>query len=435
MNLYKVVASVFSDVEMDSGFPDREALEKEGLVRNELVLKDKLLSGDGEPFTEQFKFEVSGKGNGTTLLMTYPLDAVIGKIDLVYDKKQTMRCRIAVRVTDGNWEVCLSYTGEKEGGFFDTRSCAKGYVEITGTRLPTPKSILERLPNEIIGSEIGGFLGIVGSKRQLQVNRFLVSVIKEYQPILHRVESQRIKICQELMGGNFVGQEEWDEVYPGMDIGEVPPLPEYITEGLLNSESVMQGEKWGYGAQTRIKDTHVLTLIPESLDEVPLTINSFHNELKEAQSTENKDRLLWELDWHAGDPVCNERKRSHWMLLSKSVLPNTLNKTYEDQLKELKQEAYSNYEVPGVREVIVSVLMHYMLTGDKLLGGDHKVTYNRNKWHPYVMYKDKRASGSQVRVGSFASNGLYVSDWVVTHVRLGLGVCRQWAMGAPRGAM
>jgi hypothetical protein len=67
---------------------------------------------------------------------------------------------------------------------------------------------------------------------------------------------------RELLGRNFLGAEAWRS--QGIDVGDVPPVPSSITKDFLNSECpIHPGHK--------IKDTHVLMLVPKTVNGEPYT--------------------------------------------------------------------------------------------------------------------------------------------------------------------
>jgi hypothetical protein len=81
------------------------------------------------------------------------------------------------------------------------------------------------------------------------------SVLKEFSE-----QMRAFREPFELLGRNFFGVAAWKSI--GVDVGEAPPLPKSLTLELLNSDCPLHpGET--------IKDTHLLVLIPETVNGEP----------------------------------------------------------------------------------------------------------------------------------------------------------------------
>ena len=108
------------------------------------------------------------------------------------------------------------------------------------------------------------------------------------------------------------------------DIGDEPPLPPNIC-GILASPCPFDPKK-------TVRETHMLVLVPARVNGVPLTLNLL-DKLVQAprggghKTLLNKNSYQGILDQY-GDVPCRE---SHWVLMTRDVLPGTRNKSFKDQ--------------------------------------------------------------------------------------------------------
>jgi hypothetical protein len=184
------------------------------------------------------------------------------------------------------------------------------------------------------------------------------------------------------------GKAEW-ATYFG-DVGVEPLLPPDIGDILASPCPIYSGKTIG--------ETHMLVLIPETIKGKPLTLKSFGNLIrrpKEGHKTQYGKCRNRVIDQHGDTKVSN----SHWVLMTKDVIPNTQNKSYEEQcevLQTLSQKAKAEYEVPRLLDATVAILMHYVSKGERL--------YPHDPW-TYTRCQES-IEGSQTAVGGFFPEGL-----------------------------
>jgi hypothetical protein len=78
-----------------------------------------------------------------------------------------------------------------------------------------------------------------------------------YEKLLEEMQAP----IKAVLGRNFLGTAEWQQGF-GVKVGAPPPIPESITPELLKSLCPLHpGQK--------IKDTHILVLIPKTIDGQP----------------------------------------------------------------------------------------------------------------------------------------------------------------------
>jgi hypothetical protein len=193
------------------------------------------------------------------------------------------------------------------------------------------------------------------------------------------------------------GKELWEK-YLG-DVGEEPPLPSDIQQILQSPCPFFPGKK--------VEETHLLTLIPKTVNGKPLTLNSLEELVKHPkQGQATQFGHLWDdikKEYGSQPPP-----RSYWVLMTRDVIPKSRNKSYDVQKQLLEsycQEAHVLYEVPHILDAAVSIFMEYLKTGQKLYS-DNPRTYT---------YCQERISSYPTRplfVGGFAAGALRVCSYI-----------------------
>lgn len=169
------------------------------------------------------------------------------------------------------------------------------------------------------------------------------------------------------------GKEKWNKYFG--DIGkETPALPENIYE-ILKSPCPFYPKKI-------IARTHMVVLIPEKINNEPLTINSvvnFINDKKNKNSTSNKISGIIlssaQLDNIKDKPI----QKSYWVLMTNNVIEKSRNKRYEEQFAIIKsinkgsilrffsKKKTENpiYRVPMALEAVTCILTKVVEIGTK----------------------------------------------------------------------
>jgi hypothetical protein len=192
------------------------------------------------------------------------------------------------------------------------------------------------------------------------------------------------------------GKHAWEHYFGEVDAE--PRLPTNMGE-ILNSPCPFWPEK-------AIKDTHLLVLIPSTVDGKAFTLNLL-NELIQSpkrggQSTQcchydNDVKLM------LGDQAVS---RAYWILTTRDVLPNSRSQTHEDQ-KALVAACARNlgipYEMPHALDVATAVVSYYVRTGERLYT-DNPCTYTRCK----EIIADEENDEYPVIVGGFAPEGFSI---------------------------
>jgi len=207
--------------------------------------------------------------------------------------------------------------------------------------------------------------------------------IAEEQEKIRQAELER-KMREELSQIWF-GKAKWERFFG--DVGVEPPLPKDIIK-VLKSPCPYWGGK-------RIEETHMLVLIPQTVNGRPLTLNMLQELIQSPQGGGHATKYQSYYDVAQKELGDQSVPKSYWALITKDVLPNSRNKTYAEQQALIK----GPYAVPGALETATGILMHHAQTAERLYS-DNPKTYTR--------CQETLSKGYRVVVGSFGSSGLLV---------------------------
>jgi hypothetical protein len=173
-------------------------------------------------------------------------------------------------------------------------------------------------------------------------------------------------------------------------VDPAPPLPPNFSDIWNGPCPICSGKK--------ISETHILVYIPATIDGKPFTLNKLGEIAKRFFPKNGKGyKYIWSNIVHElGDKPIN----SHWVLMTKDVLPGSRNKSYAEQQKivaALAEKSLISYEVPETLEAAACILSQY--ASNIRLFSDKPPTYTRCK---------EKLQGDQVVVGGFASSGLCI---------------------------
>jgi len=153
------------------------------------------------------------------------------------------------------------------------------------------------------------------------------------------------------------------------DVGVEPPLPDSIFR-------IFRGP-CPFWPEKRLQDTHLLLLIPETVNGKHLALSTFLDLIKTPKIGE-KTKYKYYYDTIKASYE-NKSFPSHWCLMTRAVLPNSREKSYDIQ-KDLTafdiREDKSFYTMPTILDAAVSILVHYM-SAEKQLYIDNKMENQR----------------------------------------------------------
>ena len=205
-------------------------------------------------------------------------------------------------------------------------------------------------------------------------------------PFFLDVDTRRAKHPLSRFGKRF-----W-ETYFGKVEAE-PPLPKDIYN-ILQSRCIFWPDK-------KVYETHLLVLIPETVNGKPFHLNALE-ELIQSPKEGHKARYKNYYD-DVKKELGTKGAPSHWVLMTRDVIPRSLGKKYDDQkalIANYAKKSGTPYTLPKALDAATVLLVEYVQTGKKLYP-DKPLAYtlcqeklNRNRW--------------PVIIGAFGAGGVSV---------------------------
>lgn len=146
------------------------------------------------------------------------------------------------------------------------------------------------------------------------------------------------------------GKEKWEK-YLG-NVGPIPHLPSQIHK-ILNSPCPFWREK-------KVEQTHLLVLLPETLNGIRLSLDR----LGEIMRNSKRNPTGFYYTWFGPEQYKYKDSGTHssrWVLMTHDVLPQSRNKTYEEQLKLLGN--FHKYSPPKLFEAAIVIFTNYIDMG------------------------------------------------------------------------
>ena len=188
-----------------------------------------------------------------------------------------------------------------------------------------------------------------------------------------------------------LGKTAWERYFG--DVGEEPVLPTDIEAIMHSSCPFWPGNK--------VKETHLLVLIPSHVAGKPLTLDYLGELLASPQGEGRGTKYGYFWDKAREAIGSQSPDSSYWVLMTRGVLPGSRYKSYRDQFALVANHANRTglaYKVPGALEAAVVMLLHHVRSGE-FLYGFNPCTYTRCR---------ERVGIYQLVVGGFSSGGLGV---------------------------
>jgi hypothetical protein len=243
----------------------------------------------------------------------------------------------------------------------------------------------------------------------------------ERDPVLLQSQrsSKRPRTEEPVVGSALLapfGAEEWEK-YFGAVVGPAPALP-------INIDTILESA-CPFWPDKKVKDTHLLVLIPATVDGAPFILNLLGKLIQRPKNGGHETRYRYyasdvQAQFGAASPEC-----SYWLLMTRDVLEGSRNKASSDKKALVESHASRTghpYEVPRALEAATAILMHHARTGERLFG-DNPYTFTRCQ---------ELADGKYpVVVGGFGSSGLSVRDEYslyryYAHNYYGVACCRKF---------
>ena len=189
-----------------------------------------------------------------------------------------------------------------------------------------------------------------------------------------------------------LGKAVWERYY-GV-VGEEPAFPTHI-----DIESMMDSP-CPFWPPNKLKDTHLLVLIPARVGGHPLTLDYLGELIKFPK--EEGHGMQYSNYWDSAHEAIGSQSpgSSYWVLMTRGVLPGSRRQSYQDQCALIASRATGlAYAVPGALEAAVVMLLHHVRSGERLYG-DTPLTYTRCR---------EEVENKHLVVGGFSSGGLNVN--------------------------
>ena len=193
------------------------------------------------------------------------------------------------------------------------------------------------------------------------------------------------------------GKKKWEHFFG--DIGIEPPLPDNIWKILNAPCPIWPGKK--------VYETHLLTLIPQTVNGQPLTLKKLGELVK--NPLHGNATMYTNFSIEVED---RPNPNSHWTLLSRDLIPNSRNKSYAEQQNLVEQ--YPGYEVPNALDTAVALFMEHVQSGTRLYPAESRTL---------TRCQEKYDLSSQLVIGGFAV--VFASN-NRKHFRYGVGVQRKF---------
>jgi hypothetical protein len=212
--------------------------------------------------------------------------------------------------------------------------------------------------------------------------------------LAHQHASETAQLASLRIPEEAFGAKAWKD-YFGVEVGTAPLLPANIDEILNSSCPFWPGKQ--------VKDTHLLVLVPATVDGRPFTLDLLGDLIKSPQRGGSETQYEYYDSAVQKELGAKSPGSSYWVLMTRDVLPGSRNKTYDAQ-KELVAAHASRlrlpYKMPDALSAATAILLHHARTGERLYK-DAPSTYTRCQER---LLKNRYP----VVVGGFSSGGLNV---------------------------
>lgn len=252
----------------------------------------------------------------------------------------------------------------------------------------TKQDSIEILPDELV-LEVFSHLNLATLGTICCVNKAWKRLANEPKPMLWK-----IAIYREIAFGN----DKWAQCFGTDVVKDEDNIEEFSS--LPSDDFIADCKKFkSIFPERNAKDSLMLVRLPKTLNG-GLTLKSLGELAKNRfPDSDSGYRFIWpSIDQVLEDKSIN---KSHWVLMTKDVLPGSRAKSYSEQQKivaDLAEKSLISYEVPEILESAVCILSQYFGSNISLFS-DNPCTYTR--------CKDNIISHQTV-VGGFGPTGLRI---------------------------
>jgi hypothetical protein len=251
----------------------------------------------------------------------------------------------------------------------------------------TKQDPIEIFPNELVLE--------VFSNLNLAALGTICCVSKQWNRLPNEANLWKIAIYREIAFGN----DKWAQCF-GPDVVKNEDNREEFSS-LPSDDFIADCKKFkSLFPERNAKDSLMLVRLPKTLNG-GLTLKSLGELAKKYFSDSDSG---YKSGWSAIVQELGDKSidKSHWVLMTKDVLPGSRNKSYGEQQKivaDLAEKSLIGYEVPETLESAVCILSQYFGSNIRL--------FSESPW-TLTRCKDK-VQRYQTIVGGFAPAGLFVS--------------------------
>jgi hypothetical protein len=199
-------------------------------------------------------------------------------------------------------------------------------------------------------------------ERDMYKNKYegLLAEHSDLKSYVVRYQGPERVLFQPYVSGTIFGREAWAR-YLG-DVGVEPPLPSDI-DVILNSACP-------FWLGSKVKDTHLLVLVPAKVRDRPFTLDLLAYLAKNPYGGGHSMRCCYKSnavkeEFGSQPSSCN----AYWILVTKSVIPDSQCKTVEEQeslIADYSRKTGFNYALPSPLEAATAILSHYVRSGERI---------------------------------------------------------------------
>jgi hypothetical protein len=204
------------------------------------------------------------------------------------------------------------------------------------------------------------------------------------------------------------GEKEWKDYFG--DVGPVPNLP--------SDMGTILGSPCPFWPEKKVRDTHLLMLIPATVDGAPFTLNLLEELIQRLKNGEHQTEYKYYADGIKAQFGERSPDHSYWLLMTREVLEGSRGERYADQralVASYAKKTGQPYEIPSALEAATAILLHHSRKGKQLFR-DSPWTYTRCR----ELVDDKYP----ILVGGFEPSGLFV-DYGCYGDYVGVVCCRK----------
>jgi hypothetical protein len=186
------------------------------------------------------------------------------------------------------------------------------------------------------------------------------------------------------------------------NVGEVPLPPKELLEAMEASCPFTKD------ANLKTKDTHIITWVPQKVNNDKLSPNRLEAFFNSDKSGANKIGFDRNFSYFPEGVADQEAEGGYWLMMLKKPLGATKNMLYEFAEHHVQQN-YKNYDTPTVKDATLCVLLNYVSSGEK----KERILAVENPLR-YTWCKENGKHRSEVWymvVGALAPSGLVVNSY------------------------